>query len=54
MKWENDKYRFLKDDIFDSIVQGLQEADAEKITTKKVFDSIDLLFEKLLEGITNE
>ncbi len=54
MQWHNDKYKDLKYVIFDILREELAEHDAKLITVKKLTDSIDLMFDKLLEHIMKE
>lgn len=49
MNWKGDKYKELKWMIFDLIKTNLTVEDSEKITVKKVSNSIDEMFEKLLD-----
>lgn len=54
MKWKNDKYKDLKYLIFDVLRKELTVHDSELITIKRLTDSIDLMFDKLLEHIIKD
>jgi len=49
MKWDNDRYKFLKQTIFDIIRVELIEEDAARITIRELCDSIDQMIDKLIK-----
>jgi hypothetical protein len=51
MKWENDEYKDLKWQILDEVRYGLKKEHEKNITLKKLIDSIDEMFNDLLEKL---
>jgi hypothetical protein len=54
MKWDDDSNKYLKYHILDLLIFGLGADDAANISIKTLTDSIDEMFEKLLENQETE
>lgn len=48
MKWQNDPYGDLKDQLYAVLCEELWEEHAKRITIKELFDAIDELVNKLI------